>query len=267
MQRYKFENYVIRSLALETIDGKQYRMERPRNINDGQLEGVEIGYRQFYDFLPGWLNGFGLEANGTYMHGGLTEPDGKVNSFAGMSKWAYNLIGLYERGDWSARVAYSWRSRFVSEYAYRATQYDLVVDPMKALEAAMDGFRVMPMAKAAKAVAAKKAPAAKKAAPAKKASAKKAPAGTLKPSAELAAVIGSEPVARTEWLVDTPQRLNQYREIAHTRQAEGLAPLRVNLELDVAEDVTLSLLTSHAEDSYFTFQDYNRVASSTPATC
>jgi DNA topoisomerase-3 len=50
-------------------------------------------------------------------------------------------------------------------------------------------------AKAAKAVA-KKAPAAKKAAPAKKAAVKKA--GTLKPSPELAAVIGDGLVARTE---------------------------------------------------------------------
>jgi DNA topoisomerase III len=48
--------------------------------------------------------------------------------------------------------------------------------------------------------AAKKAPAPKKAAPAKKAAAKapRKPAAGLKPSAELAAVIGSEPVARTE---------------------------------------------------------------------
>jgi DNA topoisomerase-3 len=51
---------------------------------------------------------------------------------------------------------------------------------------------------AAKKAAAKKAPAAKKAAPAaKKATNRKSGPG-LKPSAELAAVIGSEPVARTE---------------------------------------------------------------------
>ena len=34
-------------------------------------------------------------------------------------------------------MAYSWRSRFVSEYAYRASQYDLVVDPMKSLDASI----------------------------------------------------------------------------------------------------------------------------------
>ena len=56
-------------------------------------------------------------------------------------------------------------------------------------------------APAKNAAAAKKAPAAKKTAAAKKAAAPKAPRKTgagLKPSAELAAVVGHEPVARTE---------------------------------------------------------------------
>jgi DNA topoisomerase-3 len=53
-------------------------------------------------------------------------------------------------------------------------------------------------AKAAKAVAGKKAAPAAKKAPAKKAAARKAPVGNLKPSPELAAVIGDGLVARTE---------------------------------------------------------------------
>src|SRR5690606_39233459 len=53
-------------------------------------------------------------------------------------------------------------------------------------------------AKAAKAVAGKKAPAAKKAAPAKKAAAPRKKGPGLKPSPELAAVVGDEPLARTE---------------------------------------------------------------------
>jgi DNA topoisomerase-3 len=62
--------------------------------------------------------------------------------------------------------------------------------------------RKTPAKFAAKAApAAKKSPAAKKAAPAKKAAAKaprKTPAGNLKPSAELAAVIGNDPVSRMQ---------------------------------------------------------------------
>ena len=117
--KHKFENYIIRSLAMETFDGKQYRMDRPRNVNEGQLEGIEIGYRQFYDFLPGWLGGFGLEANYTYMKGHLVD-GGKEVPFQGMSKNAANIVGLYERGPWSGRLAYNYRSKFVDAFNYRA---------------------------------------------------------------------------------------------------------------------------------------------------
>jgi TonB-dependent receptor len=133
---HKFENYVISRLAMETIDGKQYRMTRPRNINKGELEGVELGYRQFYDFLPGWLSGFGLEANYTYMKGYLLD-GGVKNPFVGMSKNAANVVALYERGPWSARLAYNYRSKFVDAYNYRALGFDLIVEPIKTADASV----------------------------------------------------------------------------------------------------------------------------------
>jgi iron complex outermembrane receptor protein len=139
--KHKFENYIIRSLALETFDGKQYRMDRPRNVNDGQLEGIEIGYRQFYDFLPGWLGGFGMEANYTYMKGHFVD-DGKEAPFQGMSKNSVNIVGLYERGAWSGRLAYNYRSKFVDAFNYRAIlppngPFDLIVDPIETVDASI----------------------------------------------------------------------------------------------------------------------------------
>jgi iron complex outermembrane recepter protein len=134
--RHDFENYVVRRLGMETIDGKQYRMDRPRNVNEGQLKGIELNYRQFYDFLPGWMAGFGLEANYTYMKGYLLD-DGKKNPFVGMSKNAANVVGLYERGPWSARLAYNYRSQFVDAYNYRALGFDLIVEPIKTADASI----------------------------------------------------------------------------------------------------------------------------------
>ncbi|MET0319208.1 MAG: TonB-dependent receptor [Duganella sp.] len=143
--KHKFENYIIRSLELETIDGKQYRMDRPRNVNKGQLEGVEFGYRQFFDFLPGWLGGFGMEANYTYLKGHLVD-GGKEVPFAGLSKNSYNIVGLYERGPLSARLAYNWRSKFVDTFNYRTLAapvgpLDLIVDPIKTADASIS-YRV-----------------------------------------------------------------------------------------------------------------------------
>jgi D-serine deaminase-like pyridoxal phosphate-dependent protein len=44
---------------------------------------------------------------------------------------------------------------------------------------------------------------------------------------------GAEVAKHTEWLVDTRERLAQYAELARAHVANGGAPLRVNLELDV----------------------------------
>ncbi len=42
-----------------------------------------------------------------------------------------------------------------------------------------------------------------------------------------------DPAAQIEWLIDSPQRLAEYREIARARHGDGLGRLRVNLEIDV----------------------------------
>jgi TonB-dependent receptor len=83
------------------------------------------------------MSGLGMQANFTYMDGGLTEPDGTTNTFPGMSKYAYNLVGLYERGPWSVRVAYNWRDKFVDTYNYRNLGFNLLVDPTKTLDASV----------------------------------------------------------------------------------------------------------------------------------
>jgi iron complex outermembrane recepter protein len=79
-----------------------YDITSLRNAPNGHIDGAEVGYTQFFDFLPGIFSGLGAQANGTYVQGG----------FANISKWSYNLIGIYEKGPISFRLAYNWRSGF-----------------------------------------------------------------------------------------------------------------------------------------------------------
>lgn len=85
------------------------------------VKGVEIGGRIFFDMLPGWLSGFGFEGNYTFIDSknpgdlyrdinGVTHNDAPL---VGMSKHNFNATLLYERKAVSARVAYSWRSRYL----------------------------------------------------------------------------------------------------------------------------------------------------------
>lgn len=135
--QHDYDNYLRRSARPEVHDGETYNVSRPYNAVEGKLKGAELAYQQFYTQLPGWLGGLGMQANVTWMDGGLAEADGTINTFAGMSKLSANVVALYEYGKWSARLAYSWRDKFTAEYNYRALPYNIVVDPLKTLDASV----------------------------------------------------------------------------------------------------------------------------------
>lgn len=97
---------------------------------DGTVQGVELAYQQFYDFLPGWLSHFGVQANYTYIDSsgvpqenldagkanpGANEPtiDSSLLPLEGLSKHNANFALIYETPKISARLAYSWRSEFL----------------------------------------------------------------------------------------------------------------------------------------------------------
>ncbi len=111
------------------------RYTQPENTGATRFQGVEVGFASFLDIdgLPDWAKGFGLQANGTYVdsRGDLastlaTSPNvaGQQQRFNGVSKWTYNLIGLYERPFFSARLAYNFRSDFVQYYSQEPLDLD-----------------------------------------------------------------------------------------------------------------------------------------------
>jgi TonB-dependent receptor len=102
------------------------------NANDtGDIKGFELAYQQQYNFTDGWLGGFGLNANYTYIDssgvpqstlsetdpdvaaGNQTTIDTSLLPLEGLSEHTVNIQPFYEYGRWSARLAYSWRSEFL----------------------------------------------------------------------------------------------------------------------------------------------------------
>ena len=129
-----FNGYVQPSVENVNYFGDVYRVTRPGNTGDGSLKGFELGYQQFFDFLPGVLKGLGLQANYTYMDGDTTNLDTGVKvSITGLSKQSYNIVGLYVHGPLSARLAYNWRDDFL-DVRNIAAGYDLHVDTTKQLD-------------------------------------------------------------------------------------------------------------------------------------
>lgn len=112
----KIDGYIQNYAADESIDGIVYSISRPRNTGEGSLKGVEVGYTQFYDFLPGWWSGFGSQLNYTYLSAEADSPEGIGQPLTNVSKNSYNAILMYEYARFSARVAYNWRGDYVVSF-------------------------------------------------------------------------------------------------------------------------------------------------------
>jgi iron complex outermembrane recepter protein len=104
--RRDIDGFIAR--RIDFVDDPIYgplRLDRPVNLNNAVLQGVEGQVRTFFDFegLPEWMQGFGVEANFTYI-------DNVDEELDDISDTTYNLVGLYERGPLSMRLAYNFRS-------------------------------------------------------------------------------------------------------------------------------------------------------------
>jgi iron complex outermembrane recepter protein len=105
------------------------QLTRPVNTGDGRITGAELQFQSFFDFgwLPDWARGFGVQANVTYLDAKTQQPNGAgglsllpiTDQLNGVSKWNWNLTGLYERGGLSARLAYNGRSKFAATRQFR----------------------------------------------------------------------------------------------------------------------------------------------------
>ena len=97
----------------------QLRISQPQNTGKGKIEGIEAQLQTFFDFafVPDFLRSFGIQANYTVLDA-KTDFFDPVNGavpgttvtardrILGVSKWSYNLVGLFERGPLSARLTY-----------------------------------------------------------------------------------------------------------------------------------------------------------------
>jgi TonB-dependent receptor len=101
------------------------------STSTGKVKGFELSYQEAFTMLPSPFDGLGLNANFTYVSSSgvaqstLSETDPNVAAgnianvdtsklpLQGLSKYNFNLEPFYEKGPFSLRLAYSWRSRYL----------------------------------------------------------------------------------------------------------------------------------------------------------
>ncbi|NLS25357.1 hypothetical protein S2M10_03210 [Sphingomonas sp. S2M10] len=118
----KVNGFLAGGIVTGVYDGVTYDITTQVNSGDGTVKGAEIGYNQFFDFLPGLLSGLGLQANYTFVDSSVTNPFATSGTnipqqvpLEKLSKHSYNIVGLYEKGPVTARVAWSWRSSYLDQ--------------------------------------------------------------------------------------------------------------------------------------------------------
>jgi iron complex outermembrane receptor protein len=102
----------------QVIGGATYLISQPVNSGAGNITGFEAGYQQFYTGLPGLFGGLGLQTNVTYVNSSAPTPvSGYTAPLPNLSRWSSNIVGIYEQGRWSGRIAWFWRSQFLQSIA------------------------------------------------------------------------------------------------------------------------------------------------------
>jgi TonB-dependent receptor len=133
----RFKDYIQYGLFNQTVtrDGvtRNVEVNGPANGKGAKISGMEIAYTRFFDFLPDPLNGLGIQTNFTYVKdkgipnsnlsivgntgsttGGATSGTSlNPGALEGLSKYAYNIVGMYEKNGLNLRLAYNWRSKYL----------------------------------------------------------------------------------------------------------------------------------------------------------
>jgi len=107
----KIGNYIVTTTDersfLDPTTGQTnlYTITSPVNVSNAKVRGISLMYQQDFG------DGFGLQTNYTYTHAdastGLNLPY--------LSRDTLNIIPYYEKGPWSARINYSWRSPYFTQ--------------------------------------------------------------------------------------------------------------------------------------------------------
>ena len=131
----KFNDYVVNASHDQdfTNNGvtRTVNVTGPVNADGAKVKGFEIAYQTFFDRLPEPWNGLGIQANFTYVDNqgvdnpglsivsgnGGTQQDSLISftnlPLEGFSDRAYNLVLMYEKQKFSARLAYNWRDDYL----------------------------------------------------------------------------------------------------------------------------------------------------------
>ena len=110
------DSFVTLVTTPQKVDQVTFQVTVPANGNGAVVKGFELGYRQVFNQLPAPFDGLGVQTSFTYAESNANYTNTVANvsyGLEGLSKYSYSLVGFYEKGKVQARVAYTWRDKFL----------------------------------------------------------------------------------------------------------------------------------------------------------
>jgi len=135
----KFNDYILKASVDEQLTNngvtKTVNVTRPVNADGAKVAGIEVAYQTFFDRLPEPWNGLGVQTNFTYVDnkgvnnsglttvsgGGTVTQDTNISftdlPLEGFSPKSFNIVAMFEKAQFSARLAYNWRDTYLISQA------------------------------------------------------------------------------------------------------------------------------------------------------
>jgi len=109
-------NLILAGNRTATVAGQSgtFFLTGPTNLSKATVKGFEIGANQPLTFLPSPLDGFGVQANYTFVDSSIasTEPEAQFG-VPGTSRHSVSAIGYYEKYGLGVRLGYTYRTSFL----------------------------------------------------------------------------------------------------------------------------------------------------------
>jgi iron complex outermembrane recepter protein len=110
------DSFVAQTTTPQLVDQVTFQVTEPTNGKGATVKGAEFGYRQVFSWLPAPFDGFGAQASYTYVESDADYANavsGTSYGLEGLSKNSYSAVGFYEKYGLQARVAWTWRDKFL----------------------------------------------------------------------------------------------------------------------------------------------------------
>lgn len=112
----KIDSFVALFTTPQTVDQVTFQVTVPGNGKGATVKGFEVGYRQAFTGLPAPFDGLGVQTSFNYTASNANYTNAVTNvsyGLEGLSKYSYSLVGFYEKYGVQARLAYTWRDKFL----------------------------------------------------------------------------------------------------------------------------------------------------------